>query len=70
MKVLSVDEKSRTGKVLFSGNEMKINVSLVSPAVGDYVLVHAGCAIEIVKKESAEEILDIFKEIEDAAHDP
>ena len=69
MKVVSVDEITRTGKVLYSGNEMNINTSLVSPRVGDYVLVHAGCAIEIVQKESAEEILDIFKIVEDAAHE-
>jgi len=70
MKVVSIDEKNRTGKVLYSGNEMNINVSLVTPHVGDYVLVHAGCAIEIVQKESAEEILDIFKSLEETVHDP
>ena len=70
MKVVSIDEKLRMGKVLYSGNEMNINVSLVSPRVGDYVLVHAGCAIEIVQKESAEEILEIFKSLEDAANEP
>jgi len=70
MKVVSIDEKLRTGKVLYSGNEMNINISLVSPRVGDYVLVHAGCAIEIVQKESAEEILEIFEEINDAARTP
>ena len=70
MKVVSIDEKLRMGKVLYSGNEMNINVSLVTPHVGDYVLVHAGCAIEIVQKESAEEILEIFKSLEDAANGP
>ena len=70
MKVVSIDEKNRTGKVLYSGNEMNINVSLVTPHVGDYVLVHAGCAIEIVQKESAEETLDIFKSLEETVHDP
>jgi len=70
MKVLSVDEKNRTGIVSYSGNEMNINVSLVTPHAGDYVLVHAGCAIEIVQKESAEEILDIFKIVEEAAREP
>jgi len=69
MKVFSVDEDGRMGKVMYSGNEMKINISLVSPRVGDYVLVHAGCAIEIVKKETAEEILDVFKIIEDAVYE-
>ena len=66
MKIVSVDGQSRTGKVLYSGNEMKVDLRLVSPEVGDYVLIHAGCAIEIVRKESAEEILSIFEEIEGA----
>lgn len=70
MKVVTVDENKRTGKVLYSGNEMEVNTSLVSPKIGDYVLVHAGCAIEILQKESAEEILDIFKSLEDAANGP
>ena len=67
MKIVSIDEQEHSGKVLYSGNEMKINLSLVSPRLGDYVLVHAGCAIEIVKKESAEEILSLFEELEEAA---
>jgi len=67
MKIVSIDEQSRMGKALYSGNEMNINLSLVSPRLGDYVLVHAGCAIEIVKKESAEEILGLFEELEEAA---
>ena len=69
MEVLEIDESSHTGRVLFSGNEMNVNLTLVSPKVGDYVLVHAGCAIEIIAKEPAEEILDIFKMLEEAAHE-
>ena len=68
MKVISIDEQNRSGKVLYSGNEMKINLSLVSPRPGDYVLVHAGCAIEIVKKGPAEEILGLLEEIGQAAY--
>ena len=30
---------------------------------GDYVLVHAGCAIQIVKKEDALETLNLLREI-------
>ena len=66
MKVIEIDEKSRSGKVLYSGNEMKVNLSLVSPRTGDYVLVHAGCAIEILKKDTAEEILSLFEELGEA----
>ena len=70
MRIVSIDKKERRGKVLYSGNEMDVNISLVSPKPGDYVLVHAGCAIEIVKKDTAEEILDIFKTLEDTADEP
>jgi len=70
MEVLEIDEPARTGKVLYSGNEMDVNLTLVSPKVGDYVLVHAGCAIEIMQKEPAEEMLDILKILEESAHEP
>ncbi len=35
-------------KTDFNGNVVDVNVGLINPAVGDYVLVHAGCAIEIM----------------------
>ncbi len=51
-------------KVDFKGNIVKVNLGLVNAKVGDYVLVHAGCAIEIMKKDSAEELMDILEELE------
>ncbi|MCL2834441.1 MAG: HypC/HybG/HupF family hydrogenase formation chaperone [Treponema sp.] len=65
MKVLSVDELGRMGKVSYCGNELNVNIRLVTPHVGDYVLVHAGCAIEILQKEAAEEILEIFDSLQE-----
>ncbi|MCL2461522.1 MAG: HypC/HybG/HupF family hydrogenase formation chaperone [Defluviitaleaceae bacterium] len=67
MKIISIDEQTRMGKVLFSGNELSVNLALISPKIGDYVLIHAGCAIEIVKEDEAEEIIDIFNMLEDGA---
>ena len=32
--------------------------------VGDYVLVHAGCAIEVMEKDKAQEIIDLFADID------
>jgi hydrogenase expression/formation protein HypC len=40
-----------------------VNVSLVDAKVGDYVLVHAGYAIQTVDKEDALETLALWKEI-------
>lgn len=53
------------GKVDFSGNVVDVNVKLIDAKVGDYVLVHAGCALEVLQKEKAEELIDLFKELED-----
>jgi len=66
-QVTSINKEDDTGTVIYAGNEMMVSISPVSPEVGDFVLVHAGCAIEIVTKEAAEEIMDIFKELEELA---
>ena len=38
--------------------------------VGDYVLVHAGFAIEVVDAQYAEDTLDLIKEMADLVDDP
>jgi hydrogenase expression/formation protein HypC len=46
-----------------------VNVSLVDAKVGEYVLVHAGYAIQTVDKEDALETLALWKEILAAGED-
>jgi hydrogenase expression/formation protein HypC len=41
----------------------EVNVTLVDAKVGDYVLVHAGYAIETVDEKDALETLALWKEI-------
>ena len=53
------------GKVDFSGNIVSVNVKLIDAKIGDYVLVHAGCALEVLQKDKAEELMDLFRELED-----
>ena len=48
----------------------EVNVTLVEAKVGDYVLVHAGYAIQTVDKEDALETLDLWKEILATEKDP
>ncbi len=38
-----------------------------SAAIGDYVLVHAGFAIEVVSEQDAQETLDLIKEFPELA---
>ena len=41
----------------------EVNVTLVEAKVGDYVLVHAGYAIQIVDKKDALETISLWNEI-------
>jgi hydrogenase expression/formation protein HypC len=41
----------------------EINVMLVEVKLGDYVLVHAGYAIQVLEKKEAEETLRLWDEI-------
>jgi len=49
----------------FNGNQVKVNIGLVELEPGQYVLVHAGCAIEVMSKDKAQEIIDLFADIEE-----
>ena len=52
------------GKVEISGTIREIGLQLVDePKVGDYVLVHAGFAIEKVSEDEAQETLRLWEEI-------
>jgi hydrogenase expression/formation protein HypC len=52
-------------KVDFSGNMIEADIRLVEVKPGDYVLVHAGCAIEVMKQAAAEELSALLAEIEE-----
>ncbi|MDR2700441.1 MAG: HypC/HybG/HupF family hydrogenase formation chaperone [Nitrososphaerota archaeon] len=41
----------------------EVNISLVNVKVGEYVIVHAGYAIQVVKEEEAKETLRIWKDV-------
>lgn len=64
-KIISIDPPR--AKVDFNGNIVDVNAALVDPEVGDYVLVHAGCAIEIMEKDKALELIELFQELEELA---
>ena len=51
-------------KVESQGLRMRVNVDLIPDVkIGDYVLVHAGFAIQKVKAEKAEEDLKLWAEL-------
>lgn len=62
-KVISIE--GNIAKTDFGGNTVNVNIGLVEPEVGQYILVHAGCAIEVMEKEKADEIIELFAELEE-----
>ena len=56
-------------KVDIMKNIFEANIQLVSVNIGDYVLIHAGCAIDVLEKDMAEEILDIFNELQEEVYE-
>jgi len=63
-KIESIE--GRTAKVNFEGAVVDVNIGVVDAKVGDYVLVHAGIAIEAMGEEKAEEILSAFRAVSEA----
>jgi len=61
-KIVEVD--GEVAKVDFGAGVMRdVNVSLVDAKVGEYVIVHAGFAIEVLDRKAAEETLALWNEI-------
>lgn len=59
-----VEIKENMAKVDFGDGVLRdVNVTLVDVKLDEYVLVHAGYAIQVLDKESAEETLQLWKEI-------
>lgn len=60
-RVLSIQDG--TAVVDFSGNQIHALTGLVTVKEGDYVLVHAGCIIQTMKQQEAEELAELFMEV-------
>ena len=66
-KILSItgaDPFGRSGKVSFGGVSKDVNLTYVpEAAVGDYVLVHAGFAINMIDEQEANLVFEYLREI-------
>jgi len=64
-KVMTVEENK--ARVDFGEGVLReVNVTLVNAKVGDYVLVHAGYAIQVLDEKEALETLRLWNEVLDA----
>jgi len=63
LKLLEVSPDGKEGTVDMGGAPFSVGLDLVPEAKpGDYVLVHAGMAIEMLDEPDANEILKTFRE--------
>ncbi len=59
-----IEIHGETARVDFgAGTVREVNISLVETKVGEYVIVHAGYAIEVLDQKAAEETLSMWNEI-------
>ena len=63
MKLIQVKDAS-TGIAAMDGVTYDVNLSLLAePEVGDYVIVHAGFAIERLDREEADARIELFQQL-------
>jgi len=68
MKLIEV--QGARGIVALGGIRKEIMLTLTPDArIGDYVIIHAGYAIEILNEEEAEQTLDLLREISEKPTD-
>ena len=64
-KIVSI--KGDKAQVNFGESVLReVNVTLVNAKVGDYVLVHAGYAIQVLDEKEAQETIRLWNEILEA----
>lgn len=62
LKLISIDGTSGVGE--FDGVRRRVELTFVPQAkMGDYVIVHAGFAMEIMNEEQAENDREAFREV-------
>ena len=63
MKLTEIEDQDR-GTAELEGVKYEVSLSLLeSPCIGDFVIVHAGFAIEVLDEKEAEERLALFAEL-------
>jgi hydrogenase expression/formation protein HypC len=66
MRVVSVDGDA--GTVELGGVQQPVNLSLLSDVTpGEYVIVHAGFALERLDEEEARRTIELIRELDESA---
>ena len=67
VRLVERDEYSGVGEL--EGVQRRISLALVPEArIGDYVLVHAGCGMQVIDEQAAAETLDLLRTLENETY--
>ena len=73
-QILSIagdDPITRAGRVSFGGVVKEVSLAYVpEAAVGNYVIVHAGFALNVIDEEEAQKTLDLLRQIDALEPEP
>jgi hydrogenase expression/formation protein HypC len=63
-RIVKLEGKDAIAEIM--GAERSISIELLENVkIGDYVLIHAGCAIQVVDEEEALDTIRLFNELRD-----
>lgn len=60
-----IEKTDSRGKVNIKGNIIPVELGIVQAIVGDYLLVHAGCAISVLSKDENDELKELLDLLDD-----
>ncbi|HWR23945.1 MAG TPA: HypC/HybG/HupF family hydrogenase formation chaperone [Feifaniaceae bacterium] len=63
-----IEINGRRGRADVRGTVLTVELGLVDAKLGDYILVHAGCAISVVSKEESDELNELLELIQYGEH--
>lgn len=65
LKITEINGNTATGEAMGMSREIRVDF-IPQPKIGDYVIVHAGFAIERLPEQQAMEDLEAWEEVSDA----
>ena len=65
LKLIEIDGKSAVGEAMGMKREIRVDF-IEEPKIGDYVIVHAGFAIERLPEQQALEDLEAWEDVRNA----
>ena len=67
VRLVERDEYSGIGEL--EGVQRRISLALVPEArIGDYILVHAGCGMQVIDEQAAAETLELLRTLENETY--